>query len=59
MTASIARNFLRPLGPSEQYFWLSNQNSAKHFVIAAEITGDATVEAWVSAGAATQLRILC
>ena len=49
-------NCLRPLGPFEQYFWLSNQNSAKHFVIAAEIVGDATVEAWVSAIAAAQLR---
>ena len=49
MTTSITRSFLRPLGPSEQYFWLSNQNGAKHFVIAAEIIGDATVEAWVSA----------
>jgi condensation domain-containing protein/phthiocerol/phthiodiolone dimycocerosyl transferase-like enzyme len=56
MTTSITRSFLRPLGPSEQYFSLSNQNSAKHFVIAAEITGDATVEAWVSAVAAAQLR---
>jgi len=56
MSKSITRNFLRPLGPSEQYFWLSNQNSAKHFVLAAEITGDATVEAWVSAVAAAQLR---
>jgi hypothetical protein len=56
MTTSITRSFLRPLGPSEQYFWLSNQNSAKHFVIAAEIIGDATVEAWISAIAAAQLR---
>jgi hypothetical protein len=56
MTASITRSFLRPLGPSEQYFWLSNQNSAKHFVVAAEIIGDATAEAWVSAIAAAQLR---
>jgi Condensation domain len=56
MTASITRSFLRPLGPSEQYFWLSNQNSAKHFVIAAEIIGDATAEAWGSAIAAAQLR---
>jgi hypothetical protein len=37
MTTSSTRSFLRPLGPSEQYFWLSNQNSAKHFVIAAGI----------------------
>jgi hypothetical protein len=48
--------WLRALGASEQYFWLSNQNSAKHFVIVAEIVGDATVEAWVSAVAAAQLR---
>jgi NRPS condensation-like uncharacterized protein len=56
MTTSFTRSFLRPLGPSEQYFWLSNQNSAKHFVIAAEIIGDATVEAWASAVATAQLR---
>jgi Condensation domain len=56
MTASFTSDFLRPLGPSERYFWLSNQNSAKHFVLAAEIVGDTTVEAWVSAVAAAQLR---
>jgi hypothetical protein len=56
MATSFTGNCLRPLGPSEQYFWLSDQNSAKHFVIAAEIVGDATVEAWVSAIAAAQLR---
>jgi hypothetical protein len=57
MTAeSVTGNFLRLLGPSEHYFWLSNQNSAKHFVIAAEIVGDAPVEAWMSAVAAAQLR---
>ena len=56
MTTSLIAGSLRPLGPSEQYFWLSNQNSAKHFVMAAEITGDATVEAWTSAIAAAQLR---
>jgi hypothetical protein len=56
MATSLTKNFLRPLGPSEHYFWLSNQNSAKHFVIAAEIVGDATIEAWISAVAAAQLR---
>jgi len=56
MASSFTRNCLRPLGPFEQYFWLSNQNSAKHFVIAGEIVGEATVEAWVSAIAAAQLR---
>jgi hypothetical protein len=56
MAASFTRNCLRPLGPSEHYFWLSNLNSAKHFVIAAEIVGNATVEAWTSAVATAQLR---
>lgn len=56
MKTSLTADFLRPLGPSEHYFWLSNQNSAKHFVIAAEIVGDAPVEAWMSAVAAAQLR---
>jgi len=56
MATSIPGKLLRPLGPSEQYFWLSNQNSAKHFVIAAEIIGVTKIEAWVSAVAAAQLR---
>jgi hypothetical protein len=56
MKTSLTADCLRPLGPSEHYFWLSNQNSAKHFVIAAEIVGDAPVEAWMSAVAAAQLR---
>ena len=56
METSLTGNCLHPPGPSEQYFWLSNQNSAKHFVIAAKVAGDATVEEWVSAVAAAQLR---
>jgi hypothetical protein len=56
VTTLLTADFLRPLGPSEQYFWLSNQNSAKHFVIAAEIVGDAPVEGWITAVAAAQLR---
>jgi hypothetical protein len=56
MGTSLTGNCIRPLGPSEQYFWFSNQNSAKHFVIAAEITGDATIATWISAVAAVQLR---
>jgi hypothetical protein len=42
---SLTGNNLRTLGPGEHYFWLSKQNSAKHFVIAAEIVEDAPVEA--------------
>jgi hypothetical protein len=56
MATSFTGNCLRPLEPSEQYFWLSNRNSAKHFVIAAEIVEDATVEAWAVAVAAAQRR---
>jgi Condensation domain len=56
MATSFQGNLLRPLGPTEQYFWLSNINSAKHFVLAAEIVGDASVDAWVSAVAAAQRR---
>jgi hypothetical protein len=56
MAISTTSNCFRPLGPSEQYFFLSDQNSAKHFVIAAEVIGVATVEAWISAVAAAQVR---
>jgi hypothetical protein len=56
MGTSLTGNCRRPLGPSEQYFWFSNQNSAKHFVIAAEITGDGTIATWIAAVAAAQLR---
>jgi hypothetical protein len=56
MATSFQGNLLRPLGPTEHYFWLSNINSAKHFVLAAEIVGNASVDAWVSAIAAAQRR---
>ena len=38
MTMSASKTLIRYLGPSEVYFWLSNQNSWKHFVVAAQIT---------------------
>jgi len=47
---------LRYLGPGEAYFWLSHQNSAKHFVLAAEISGATSIEAWQSAFAGVQQR---
>jgi hypothetical protein len=56
MATSTLGKYLRPLGPSEHYFWLSNQNSPKHFGIAAEFIGGAKIEAWISAVAAVQLR---
>src|SRR3979490_485765 len=42
MTMSASKTLIRYLGPSEAYFWLSNQNSWKHFVVAAQITGETT-----------------
>jgi hypothetical protein len=33
MTISASETLIRYLGPSEAYFWLSNQNSWKHFVV--------------------------
>jgi hypothetical protein len=47
---------IRYLGPSEAYFWLSNQNSWKHFVVAAQITGEATTASWRTALDAVQRR---
>jgi hypothetical protein len=40
---SASETLIRYLGPSEAYFWLSNQNSWKHFVVAAQITGGTTL----------------
>jgi len=39
MTISASETLIRCLGPSEAYFWLSNQNSWKHFVVAAYSVG--------------------
>jgi hypothetical protein len=47
---------IRYLGPSEAYFWLSNQNSWKHFVVAAQITGETTTASWRTALDAVQRR---
>jgi hypothetical protein len=47
---------IRYLGPSEAYFWLSNQNSWKHFVVAAQITGETTPASWRTALDAVQRR---
>src|SRR5260221_2770197 len=49
MTISASETLIRYLGPSEAYFWLSNQNSWKHFVVAAQITGETTTASWRTA----------
>ncbi|OZJ01925.1 hypothetical protein BZG36_05320 [Bifiguratus adelaidae] len=56
MLTDAPKDFLRPLGPCEAYFWLSNQNSAKHFIVAAEIKGTTTVASWQAALDAVQRR---
>lgn len=47
---------LRPLGAVEQYFWLSDQNSPKHFCMTLQVSGETTIESWKSALEATRLR---
>lgn len=44
----------RPLAAFEKIFWLMDQTSQLHFVLAAEISGAATVEQWRSALDAVQ-----
>jgi len=56
MTIFASETLIRYLGPSETYFWLSNQNSWKHFVVAAQITGETTTASWRTALHAVQRR---
>jgi hypothetical protein len=56
MTMSASKTLIRYLGPSEAYFWLSNQSSWKHFVVAAQITGETTTASWRTALDAVQRR---
>jgi hypothetical protein len=56
MTTSASKTPIRYLGSSETYFWLSNQNSWKHFVVAAQITGETTTASWRTALDAVQRR---
>src|SRR5258707_12406792 len=56
MTISASESLIRYLGPSEAYFWLSNQNSWKHFVVAAQVTGETTTDSWRAALDAVQRR---
>jgi NRPS condensation-like uncharacterized protein len=37
---------LRPLGALEQLLWLLDQNSPRHFVLAAQIEGPTTIKGW-------------
>jgi len=40
---------LRPLGAFEQLLWLLDQNSPRHFVLAAQIEGPTTIKGWRNA----------
>jgi hypothetical protein len=46
MNPPIQSTRARALGALETYFWLSDQSSPKHFVIAAEIAGPTSVDDW-------------
>jgi hypothetical protein len=56
MLKKAPQNTLRALGPSEHYFWLSNQTGPKHFVMAAQISGFTTASCWQVALTAVQQR---
>jgi len=56
MLKKSPENALRVLGPSEHYFWLSNQTSPKHFVVAAQIAGFTKAASWLVALIAVQQR---
>jgi Condensation domain len=56
MTTSASERLIRYLGPSETYFWLSNQHSWKHFVVAGQISGETTTASWRTALDAVQQR---
>src|SRR5258708_40364102 len=40
---------LRPLGAAEQLLWLLDQNSPRHFVLAAQIEGHIAIKGWRNA----------
>jgi hypothetical protein len=49
LSASVTPNVLRPLGHLEQWMWRANQNRPRHFVFAAEVEGQTTIEDWRTA----------
>lgn len=55
-TDTQSESFLRALGPLERYAWLIDPISPKHFTVTAEVTGTMSVDAWVAALHAVQLR---
>lgn len=47
---------LRALGPLENYAWLIDLISPKHFTVTAEVTGKTSVDAWATALHTVQAR---
>jgi hypothetical protein len=56
MTLPGDAQFVRYLGATETYFWLSNPTRPKHFALAAQVSGGTTVAAWQRALDAVQDR---
>ncbi|TCL73022.1 condensation domain-containing protein [Rhizobium sp. BK251] len=54
--ASKTATALRPLGAVEQYFWLSDQNSPKHFAMTLQVSGETTIDCWREAMDAVRVR---
>jgi hypothetical protein len=49
MTTLVVKPKTRLLGATERYLWLSDQNSPKHFVVIAKISGTTTATEWEAA----------
>ncbi|MFI8479125.1 condensation domain-containing protein [Pseudomonas sp. NPDC078700] len=57
MSSPVAHELpVRYLGPFERFFWSSDQQSAKHFTIVAQISGETRVTDWRKALDAVQSR---
>jgi NRPS condensation-like uncharacterized protein len=49
LSASVTPKVLRPLGHLEQWMWRANQHRSGHFVFAAQVEGQTTIEGWRAA----------
>ena len=55
-TRPSSPSILRPLGWTERLFWLLDRNRPRHFVLAAQVEGHTTADAWRRAVDAVQRR---
>jgi hypothetical protein len=56
LSASVTTKVLRPLGQLEQWLWRPDQDRLRHFVFAAQVEGQTTIEGWRAALDAVQRR---